>query len=113
MYRTVLNSDKKNFTNILLIASPDGMTSAEPNRNNVPLPDGDADGAQRVALVRFVDVLARLEARRELQTMQQQREGSPDVLRIPIEAGQVFRGEAGHRSDLKPAGIPISFRPPD
>ena len=34
-------------------------------------------------------------------------------VRIPIEAGQVFRGEAGHRSDLKPAGIPISFRPPD
>ena len=33
-------------------------------------------------------------------------------VRIPIEAGQVFRGEAGHRSDLKPAGIPISFRPP-
>ncbi len=35
------------------------------------------------------------------------------AVRIPIEAGQVFRGEAGHRSDLKPAGIPISFRPPD
>ena len=37
----------------------------------------------------------------------------PALMRIPIEAGQVFRGEAGHRSDLKPAGIPISFRPPD
>ena len=27
-------------------------------------------------------------------------------LRIPIEAGRVFRGEAGHRSDLMSATIP-------
>jgi hypothetical protein len=27
-------------------------------------------------------------------------------LRIPIYSGQVFRREAGHRSDLKPATIP-------
>jgi hypothetical protein len=33
-------------------------------------------------------------------------------MRIPIDAGHLFRREAGHRSDLKPAGIPISFRPP-
>jgi len=34
------------------------------------------------------------------------------LLRIPIDAGHPFRRDAGHRSDLKPAGIPISFRPP-
>ena len=28
-------------------------------------------------------------------------------LQIPIEAGRVFRGEAGHRSDLMSATIPI------
>jgi hypothetical protein len=28
-------------------------------------------------------------------------------LRIPTEAGRVFRREAGQRSDLKPATIPI------
>jgi FixJ family two-component response regulator len=28
------------------------------------------------------------------------------ALRIPIYSGQVFRREAGHRSDLKPATIP-------
>jgi len=33
-------------------------------------------------------------------------------MRIPIDAGHPFRRDAGHRSDLKPAGIPISFRPP-
>jgi hypothetical protein len=27
-------------------------------------------------------------------------------LRIPIYSGRVFRSEAGHRSDLKPATIP-------
>jgi len=27
-------------------------------------------------------------------------------LRIPIYSGRVFRREAGHRSDLKPATIP-------
>jgi hypothetical protein len=27
-------------------------------------------------------------------------------LQIPIEAGRVFRGDAGHGSDLKPATIP-------
>jgi hypothetical protein len=32
-------------------------------------------------------------------------------LRIPIYSGRVFRREAGHRSDLKPAAIPINFRP--
>jgi hypothetical protein len=31
---------------------------------------------------------------------------SKDELRIPIYAGRVFRFEAGHRSDLKPATIP-------
>jgi hypothetical protein len=29
-----------------------------------------------------------------------------DSLRIPIYSGRVFRLEAGHRSDLKPATIP-------
>ncbi|MDH2348696.1 hypothetical protein [Bradyrhizobium sp. SSUT77] len=29
-----------------------------------------------------------------------------DYLRIPIYSGRVFRLEAGHRSDLKPATIP-------
>jgi hypothetical protein len=28
-------------------------------------------------------------------------------LRIPLEAGRVFRREAGQRSELKPATIPI------
>jgi hypothetical protein len=28
------------------------------------------------------------------------------TLRIPIYSGRVFRREAGHRSDLKPATIP-------
>jgi hypothetical protein len=28
-------------------------------------------------------------------------------LRIPIEAGRVFRREAGQRSDVNPATIPI------
>jgi IS5 family transposase len=32
-------------------------------------------------------------------------------LRIPIYSGRVFRRKASHRSDLKPAGIPINFRP--
>ncbi len=27
-------------------------------------------------------------------------------VRIPIDSGRVFRREAGHRSDLKPATIP-------
>jgi hypothetical protein len=31
---------------------------------------------------------------------------STSKLRIPTEAGRVFRGEAGQRSDLKPATIP-------
>jgi hypothetical protein len=43
----------------------------------------------------------------------------PIVVRIPIYSGRVFRREAGHRSDLKPAtipkmkpaAIPINFRP--
>jgi len=43
----------------------------------------------------------------------------PPRLRIPIYSGRVFRREAGHRSDLKPsthsemkpAAIPINFRP--
>jgi hypothetical protein len=29
-----------------------------------------------------------------------------DSLQIPTEAGRVFRFEAGHRSDMKPATIP-------
>jgi len=33
-------------------------------------------------------------------------------VRIPIDVGHLFRREGGHHSDLKPAGIPISFRPP-
>jgi hypothetical protein len=33
-------------------------------------------------------------------------------LRIPREVGQGYRFYVGHRSDLKPAIIPISFRPP-
>ena len=36
---------------------------------------------------------------------------SPD-LRIPIEAGQGFRREAGHHSGLKPATVPTRSRPP-
>jgi hypothetical protein len=32
-------------------------------------------------------------------------------LRIPIYSGRVFRREAGHHSEMKPAGIPINFRP--
>lgn len=34
-----------------------------------------------------------------------------DNLRIPIYSGRVFRREAGHRSEMKPAAIPINFRP--
>jgi hypothetical protein len=30
----------------------------------------------------------------------------PMIVRIPIYSGRVFRREAGHRSDLKPATIP-------
>ena len=32
---------------------------------------------------------------------------SHGVLRIPIEAGQGFRREAGHHSGVKPATVPI------
>ncbi|WP_256478490.1 hypothetical protein [Bradyrhizobium barranii] len=32
--------------------------------------------------------------------------GFSGQLRIPIYSGRVFRLEAGHRSDLKPATIP-------
>jgi hypothetical protein len=32
-------------------------------------------------------------------------------VRIPIYSGQVFRREAGHHSEMKPAAIPINFRP--
>jgi hypothetical protein len=32
--------------------------------------------------------------------------GRIEALRIPIYSGRVFRREAGHRSDLKPATIP-------
>ncbi|MEQ1956334.1 hypothetical protein [Mesorhizobium sp. CN2-181] len=32
-------------------------------------------------------------------------------LRIPTLSGQVFQLEAGHRSDVKPATIPINVRP--
>jgi hypothetical protein len=32
-------------------------------------------------------------------------------MRIPIYSGRVFRREAGHRSEMKPAAIPINFRP--
>jgi hypothetical protein len=33
-------------------------------------------------------------------------EGLSGCLQIPIEAGRVFRFEAGHGSDMKPATIP-------
>ena len=32
-------------------------------------------------------------------------------VRIPIDVGHLFRCDVGHHSDLKPAGILISFRP--
>lgn len=32
-------------------------------------------------------------------------------LRIPTLSGRVFRPEAGHDSDVKPATIPINIRP--
>ena len=57
------------------------MERANRDANNLPEPDADADGGQRVALLRFVDVLARLDARRELKTLQKQREESPHVAR--------------------------------
>ncbi len=45
-----------------------------------------------------------LEAFLEFLTLSQQYIG--DLLRIPIEAGQGFRREAGHHSGLKPATVP-------
>jgi hypothetical protein len=38
--------------------------------------------------------------------------GDTQDMRIPIEAGQGFRREAGHHSGLKPATVPTSSRPP-
>jgi len=32
-------------------------------------------------------------------------------VRISIYSGRVFRFEAGHHSEMKPAAIPINFRP--
>jgi len=32
---------------------------------------------------------------------------SPFIVEIPTEAGRGFRFDVGHRSDLKPATIPI------
>lgn len=40
-------------------------------------------------------------------------DGVRTKLRIPIEAGQGFRREAGHHSGLKPATVPTRSRPPD
>ncbi|MCG7507848.1 hypothetical protein [Mesorhizobium retamae] len=37
--------------------------------------------------------------------------GAMAWLRIPTLSGQVFQPEAGHRSDVKPATIPINIRP--
>ena len=67
------------------------------------------NGAWNVSLKQRLDAL---EAEKQQLHDQLAAKTEPDTkVRIPIDVGHLFRCDVGHHSDLKPVGIPISFRP--
>jgi hypothetical protein len=81
------------------------------HRNNVVLsvvpplrPHHSSSGSGRSAFGLNLRHQAAIEAK--LARFEEFVQRALDDLRIPIYSGRVFRREAGHRSDLKPATIP-------